>query len=170
MGRLRGGHALLSQGRSVDPEAAQRLRELFATTAAPPYRRPVPLLATLAAVAAIIAVSMPLPWHRRFIIGAGYTVTLGIGTASWLLVLVSVLLALAVRIATRRLRGYQVALLLAVTLITMIGVYADWADNYVQAAAAGRPPYYGAGFFLALLAIVGMIAATSISWRVAARG
>lgn len=136
----------------------------------PPYRRPATLLGVLLLVVALIIAAMPVPWHRHFVIAAGYSVVRGLGSAPWLLVVAALLLGVAGRIAARPVRGYLVLILLVLTLCTMLGMYGNWADNYTQAAAAARPPYYGAGFFLALLALLGMIAATAIAWYRAARG
>ncbi|HEX6538689.1 MAG TPA: hypothetical protein VF155_05880 [Candidatus Dormibacteraeota bacterium] len=113
---------------------------------------------------------MPLAWHRHFVIAAGYSVVTGTGSAPWLLAVAGLLLAVAVRAAARPVRGYLVLVLLVLTLFTMLGMYGNWADNYTQAAAAARPPYYGTGFWLALLALVIMIGATAIAWWRAARG
>lgn len=121
-------------------------------------------------VVALIIAAMPLPWHRHFVIAAGYSVVTGIGGTSWLLAVAALLLAVAARIAARPVRVSLVLALFVLTLLTMLGMYGNWADNYTQAAAAARPPYYGSGFFLALLALVGMMGATAIAWWRAARG
>src|SRR5215469_5718021 len=89
--------------RTVDPDAAQRLRELFANWPAPPYRRPLPLLAALLVVAALIAIS---------------------GRVAW-----------------RPVTGSVVFLLLGILFLTLLGMYADWADNYSQAGQLNLPAY-----------------------------
>lgn len=49
--------------------------------------------------------------------------------------------------------------------VTMLGMYADWADNYSQAAQAHLPAYVGPGFYLALAGMAGIIVAISLAWR-----
>jgi len=156
-------------GRSVDPEAAQRLRDLFATAAPPAYERPLPLIVALALVAALYAVAMPLPWYHQFVLAvSGYTVTFGIGAASWLLIDAVLVLSIAVRVAARSFRIEVLAALLAVTALTLVGMYAEWSGNYTQAFAAERAAFVGPGFYVALAGCAALLIANVLAWR--ARG
>lgn len=94
--------------RAVDPDAAQRLRELFATWPSPPYRPPVVLVTALLAVVVLMAASMPLQWFHRYIPAHEFHIVHGYNGANWLLVVALLVLAAAVRVALRPPSGYVV--------------------------------------------------------------
>lgn len=151
--------------RAVDPDAAQRLREMFATWPVPPYRRPAILLAALLAVAALLAASMPLPWFHHDIPGRGFSVVYGYSGASWLVVVALLMVAVAVRVALRPPTGYVTFVLLVIALLTLLGMYAEWADNYTQAGQLNLPAFVGPGFYVAVAGTGCIIMATVLAWR-----
>lgn len=150
--------------RTVDPEAAQRLRALFATSKPVVYRRPWWLLVLVLLVPALFVASQPLAWHHDIIPGHGYRVVLGYTRSSWVLVIGVVATGVFVRVAQRPLTAYVVLLLLSLGGVTMIGMYSDWANSYTQAGALGLPPYNGPGFFVALAGLAAVLTAAAGAW------
>ena len=150
--------------RTVDPEAARRLRALFATSTPVVYRRPWWLLALLLLIPALFIASQPLPWHHDIIPGHGYRVVFGYTRSYWVLVIGVIAVAVFVRVVRRPLTTYVVVLLLALGGVTIIGMYSDWANSYMQAGALGLPPFNGTGFFVALAGLVAVLAAAAGAW------
>ena len=149
---------------AVDPEAAQWLRALFSSTTPRVYRRPRALLALLVLVPVLFAVAQPLPWHHDIVPGDGYHVVYGYARSYWVLIIAVIVLGLCVRIAARPVTVPVVVGLIAIAGLTMIGVYADWANSYSQARALNLDPYNGPGFLLAVAALAGLVAAAGVAW------
>lgn len=150
--------------RSVDPEAAQRLRALFTTDTPRVYRRPRALLALLVLVPLLLVVSQPLPWHHDIVPGDGYHVVYGYTRSYWLPIIGVIVLGVCARVAARPVTVPVVVALIVVAGVTMIGVYADWANSYAQAGSLHLDPYNGPGFFLAVAALAGLVIAAGVAW------
>ena len=140
------------------------LRQAFAVDVAP-FRRPYLLIGILIAAALTLGASMPLPWHHHDLAGGGYTVVYGINGANWLLVVSLLLLVLAARVAVRYVSYYVISCLTIVTVLSLLGVYADYTDSYGRAAQVYVNPYYGPGFFTGLTGVLLLLPATVLVWR-----
>ena len=149
---------------AVDPEAAQRLRALFSSTTPRVYRRPRLLLALLALVPVLFVVSQPLPWHHDIVPGDGYHVVYGSTRSYWFLIIGVIVLGAFARIAMRPVTVPVVVALIVIAGVTMIGVYADWANSYSQAGSLHMDPYNGPGFFLAVGALAALVIAAGVAW------
>jgi hypothetical protein len=113
----------------------------------PPYRPKIAVIAGLALVALLDAIAS------------------GIQQASWMLVVVVVVAALAIRLAIAPPVTWVRCLFVALDFFVPLGMYLEYIDNLGRAESYTTAPYLGPGFYLALGATALLIGSTVLGWR-----
>jgi hypothetical protein len=127
---------------------------------------------TLIVAAGIVAVAMPLPWHHLVVPADVYSgpptteVISGLDTANWLLVVAPVQLALAIRTYVAASGPGVKWAVTALAFAIVMGMIIDYFDWSLRGVSLTVQPYYGGGFFLALVGAVLMVVAGALAWRV----
>lgn len=132
---------------------------------AAPQRRSHLLPAILTLVAIVLVVAMPLTWHHLHIPGGSFTEVNGLSSASWLLVIAALALALAIRTS---LSAPGLGVQWATTVLafaTVNGMFFDYFDWSTRGVSLYVAPYYGPGFFVGLGGAALTVAAAILAWR-----
>ena len=110
----------------------------------PPYRPKIPVIAGLGLVALLDATSLPLKWVGVITPSGSYVIASGIQQASWVLVVVVVVAALAIRLAIAAPVTWVRCLFVALDFFVPLGMYLEYIDNlgraeFVHDHAISRP-------------------------------
>jgi hypothetical protein len=129
--------------------------------------RPNRILPTTLALSAVAAVTaMPLVWHHLHIPGGfSYTIINGLSSASWLLVVAAVALALAIR---TYLAAPSLGMKWAISVLafaTVNGMFFDYFDWSTRGVSLYVPAYYGPGFFVGLGGAALTVLTAMVAWR-----
>jgi len=156
-------------------QRAQQLRDIFVSHPVPRRPRAVALLILLVLVSALLACSLLLPWHHRYIGDGGYAVINGPNGANWVLPLVAALMGIVARLAFRPVGNVVVFFVAAAAFVSFTLMAADYIDSYgnvahVQAQLpvpqqARVQAHDGSGFYVALGGTAGLIWAGVLAWR-----
>jgi hypothetical protein len=127
---------------------------------------------TLILAAAAAAVAIPLPWHHLLVPAQVYSGPLsaevinGLDTASWLLVVATAELVLAIRTYAAAASTTVKWTLTVLAFATVMGMFVDYFDWSLRGVSLTVQPYYGPGFFLALGGAALTVVAAVLAWRV----
>lgn len=130
------------------------------------------LPATLMLATAAAAAPLPLAWHHLVVPANGSfgplttEVIYGLDTSNWLIAAAAVELALAIRTYTA---AFSPGVKWAVTVLAfavVTGMVVDYFDWSLRGVSLTVQPYYGPGFFVALVSAVLMVVAAVLAWRV----
>ena len=131
----------------------------------PPYRPKVLVIVALLTVALMDLVSMLLNWVGVITDAGNYVIANGFEQASWVLVVVVVVIALAVRLIVGPPTGFVRCVLVGLDFLVPLGLYIEYVNNLGRAESYTTTAYLGPGLFLALGATAVLIAATVAGWR-----
>jgi hypothetical protein len=136
----------------------------------PPATRLLPV--SLVVAAGAVSGSMPLAWHHLHVPAQIYSgpattvVITGMDTATWLLVVAVIALALATRTYVAAPASVVKWTLIVLAFATVTGMIIDYFDWSLRGVSLYVKPYYGPGFFLALGGAALTVLAAAIAWRV----
>lgn len=134
------------------------------------YANQRPMAAALVTIAVVIAAllfgaSMPLDWHHTTLENGQLRVLRGIDVDSWLIGAAVVALGFLVRFLVRPPAAYVKLLFTVFTVAIVVAMLNDYVLWQANAGLQQVGAYFGLGFYVAVIGMLALIAATAISWR-----
>jgi hypothetical protein len=130
----------------------------------PPYRPKILVIAAFTLLAVVYGESVLLNWVGVVTPSGRYVIASGIQRANWMLLVASVVAALAVRLALAPPRAFTRFVFVALDFFVPLGMYIEYIDNLGRAESFTVAPYLGPGFYVALAATALLIATTVMGW------
>ena len=130
------------------------------------------LPAALVLAAGALAVAMTLPWHHLVVPADVYSgqpttkVVNGLGASSWLLIVAAMEVVLAIRTYLAVSSAVVKWVVTGLAFVSVMGMFGDYIDWSLRGVSLTVKPYYGPGFFLALVGAVLAVVAAGLAWRV----